>query len=94
MRTANEYICRCPPPEGRAQAQGQRITPVMSSRASIISIWVCFILLLTLGVVMVASTGTCVPGQDELPWTSTFLGKQCMFALLGLVIALVLSKVD
>ncbi|MBR6575659.1 MAG: cell division protein FtsW [Akkermansia sp.] len=66
----------------------------MSSRASIISIWVCFILLLTLGVVMVASTGTCVPGQDELPWTSTFLGKQCMFALLGLVIALVLSKVD
>ena len=66
----------------------------MTARASIISIWVCFILLLTLGVVMVASTGTCVPGQDELPWTSTFLGKQCMFALLGLVIALVLSKVD
>lgn len=66
----------------------------MSTRLSIISIWVCFILLLVLGVVMVASTGSCVPGQAELPWYDTFLGKQCAFALLGLVTALCLSRVD
>ena len=66
----------------------------MSSRASIISIWVCFILLLVLGVVMVASTGACVPGQEELPWQGTFLGKQCIYGLLGLSVALVLSKAD
>ena len=66
----------------------------MTSRVCIISIWVCFILLLVLGIIMVASTGTCVPGQEELPWNDTFLGKQCMFALMGLVLALVLSKID
>ena len=66
----------------------------MTSRVSIISIWVCFILLLVLGVVMVASTGTCVPGQDELPWHGTFLGKQCMFALVGIGLALFLSRID
>ena len=66
----------------------------MTSRVSIICIWVCFILLLVLGVVMVASTGSCVPGQENLPWYDTFLGKQCMFALLGLVCALGLSLID
>jgi cell division protein FtsW len=66
----------------------------MTSRVSIISIWVCFILLLVLGVVMVASTGTCVPGQDELPWHGTFLGKQCMYALVGIGLALFLSRID
>lgn len=66
----------------------------MTTRVSIISIWVCFILLLVLGVVMVASTGTCVPGQDELPWHGTFLGKQCMFALVGIGLALFLSRID
>lgn len=66
----------------------------MTSRVCIISIWVCFILLLVLGIIMVASTGTCVPGQEELAWNDTFLGKQCMFALMGLVLALVLSKID
>lgn len=66
----------------------------MTTRLSIISIWVCFILLLVLGVVMVASTGSCVPGQAELPWNDTFLGKQCMFALLGLTLALFLSRID
>ena len=66
----------------------------MSTRLNIICMWICFILLLILGVVMVASTGTCVPGQEELEWNDTFLGKQCMFALMGLVLALVLSKID
>ena len=66
----------------------------MTSRVSIICIWVCFILLLVLGVVMVASTGSCVPGQENLPWYDTFLGKQCMFALLGLACALGLSLID
>ena len=66
----------------------------MTSRVSIICIWICFILLLVLGVVMVASTGSCSPGQDKLPWYDTFLGKQCMFAVGGLGLALFLSKVD
>lgn len=66
----------------------------MTSRVSIICIWVCFILLLVLGVIMVSSTGTCVPGQAELAWHATFLGKQCMFALLGLGLALILSRID
>ncbi|MBR3902234.1 MAG: cell division protein FtsW [Akkermansia sp.] len=66
----------------------------MTSRVSIISIWVCFILLLVLGIVMVASTGPCVAGQEKLAWYSTFLGKQCIFALLGLSAAMFLSYVD
>lgn len=66
----------------------------MTTRLSIISIWICFILLLVLGVVMVASTGSCVQGQAELPWYDTFLGKQCMFAMLGLVTALGLSRIN
>ena len=66
----------------------------MTARVSIISIWVCFILLLVLGVVMVASTGSCVPGQEELPWHGTFLGKQCLYGTLGIVLALGLSKID
>ena len=66
----------------------------MTSRFSIVCIWISFILLLVLGVVMVASTGSCVPGQDELAWYNTFLGKQCIFALVGLTAALGLSRVD
>ena len=66
----------------------------MISRISIICIWISFILLLVLGIIMVASTGTCVQGQEALPWYDTFLGKQCIFALVGLGIALGLSRVD
>lgn len=64
----------------------------MSTRLNIICVWICFILLLVLGVIMVASTGSCVPGQEKLEWYKTFLGKQCMFALLGLGIALFISR--
>ncbi|MBR2314541.1 MAG: FtsW/RodA/SpoVE family cell cycle protein [Akkermansia sp.] len=66
----------------------------MTSRVSIICIWVCFILLLILGLIMVASTGSCVPGQAEKAWYSTFLGKQCIFAGVGLVLAFGFAKVD
>lgn len=66
----------------------------MTSRVSIICIWVCFILLLILGLVMVASTGSCVPGQAEKAWHATFLGKQCIFAGVGLVFAFIFAKVD
>ena len=66
----------------------------MISRISIICIWICFILLLVLGIIMVASTGTCVQGQEALPWFDTFLGKQCIFALIGLGGALWLSRID
>ena len=66
----------------------------MSPRINIICIWICFILLLVLGVIMVASTGTCVPGQEKLEWSSTFLGKQCKYGMGGLVLALMLSRFD
>lgn len=66
----------------------------MTSRLSIICIWICFILLLVLGIIMVASTGSCVQGQEKLEWYNTFLGKQCIFACLGTGLALFLSWVD
>lgn len=66
----------------------------MTPRLSIISVWICFILLLVLGIIMVASTGTCVQGQEQLPWNDTFLGKQCMYAFVGLAAALFLARVD
>lgn len=65
----------------------------MSTRLSIIVIWLCFIILLILGIVMVASTGLCaaVPhGEDP----TMFLKKQAAFGLLGLGGALFLSTVD
>ncbi len=64
----------------------------MSSRLSIITIWVCFIALLVLGVVMVASTGLCAPNPGSS--SEMFLIKQCSFALLGLALALGISVVD
>lgn len=65
----------------------------MSTRISIICIWFCFITLLVLGIMMVASTGLCAPvGENEDP--STFLRKQSQFALLGLGIALTISCID
>lgn len=66
----------------------------MSSRLSIIVIWVCFIALLVLGVVMVASTGLCAAVPQGVSPVQQFLVKQCGFALLGLVVALGLSAVD
>ncbi len=65
----------------------------MSSRLSIIFIWLCFIILLVLGIMMVASTGLCayVPNGGD---PSQFLVKQCCFGLLGLLAALAVSAVD
>ena len=64
----------------------------MSPRLNIICIWICFILLLVLGVIMVASTGSCVPGQEKLAVHQTFLGKQCMYGFGGLCLALLISR--
>ena len=65
----------------------------MSTRLSIICIWFCFITLLVLGIMMVASTGLCAPvGEKGDPMD--FLIKQSIFAVLGLVAALVVSAVD
>lgn len=65
----------------------------MSTRLSIICIWFCFITLLILGIMMVASTGLCAPvGENETP--TTFLRKQSLFAMMGLGIALAISCVD
>lgn len=65
----------------------------MSTRLSIIVIWLCFIILLIMGIVMVASTGLCasVP-HGESP--ANFLIKQCIFAFIGLLVALGLSVFD
>lgn len=65
----------------------------MSSRLSIICIWICFTALLVLGVIMVASTGLCatVPAGTS---ATQFLVKQCGFAMLGLLVALGLSATD
>lgn len=65
----------------------------MSTRLSIICIWFCFITLLILGIMMVASTGLCATVPDgEDP--ADFLRKQSLFAVLGLFGALVVSTID
>ena len=64
----------------------------MSSRLSIICIWFCFTILLVLGVVMVASTGLSAPPVNGVE--QDYLGKQCGFALLGLGLALLMSRMD
>ena len=65
----------------------------MSSRLSIICIWFCFIILLVLGIMMVASTGLCayVPNGGD---PSQFLVKQCIFGFMGLLAALAISAVN
>lgn len=60
----------------------------MSSRLSIICLWVSFIFLLVFGVVMVASTGPCAPRESGL------LNKQAIFAAGGLIAALCISAMD
>ncbi len=64
----------------------------MSSRLSIMCIWFCFITLLVFGVVMVASTGLCAPAPHGSP--EEYVWKQCGFGFLGLVLALIISRVD
>ncbi len=65
----------------------------MSSRISIICVWLCFISLLVLGVVMVASTGL----SAHIPNGGTqvdYIIKQCRYGLAGLVVALFISRYD
>lgn len=65
----------------------------MSARLSIVCIWLCFIILLVLGIMMVASTGLSayVPNGGS---SAQFLYKQCGFAFLGLVAALGVSAMN
>ena len=63
----------------------------MTARLSIICIWICFIALLIIGIVMVASTSTGVSGSTE---ASVALTRQGIFAGLGLMAALVISRFD
>lgn len=63
----------------------------MAARISIICIWVCFITLLVLGIVMVASTGT---GASDSEMAIDAMAKQGKFALGGIAVALFLSKID
>lgn len=66
----------------------------MSTRLSIICIWVCFILLLIMGIVMVASTGLSAPPPGPNTSSTSYIIKQSSFALLGLGVALGLSAFD
>lgn len=66
----------------------------MSTRLSIICIWVCFILLLIMGIVMVASTGLSAPPPGPNASSTSYIIKQSSFALLGLGVALGLSAFD
>lgn len=65
----------------------------MTTRLSIICIWFCFILLLIMGIVMVASTGLSAPVPQGTSNTS-FIFKQSLFGALGLGGALALSAFD
>lgn len=65
----------------------------MSTRLSIICIWFCFILLLIMGIVMVASTGLSAPAPPGSSNTS-FIFKQSLFGAIGLGGALALSAID
>ena len=59
----------------------------MTSRLSIITLWISFIALLVLGLIMVASTGLCTTDHGCVQ-------KQCGFALAGLMGALLASSYD
>ncbi|MEG1507024.1 MAG: putative peptidoglycan glycosyltransferase FtsW [Akkermansia sp.] len=63
----------------------------MSSKISIIFVWITVILLLTMGLVMVASTGVWVETEEE---QYSMLMRQALFAGVGLVVALFLAKWD
>ncbi len=65
----------------------------MSTRLSIICIWFCFITLLVLGVVMVASTGLSAHAPNG-GTQMDYITKQCGYGFFGLVCALVISKID
>lgn len=66
----------------------------MSPRLSIICIWFCFIILLVLGIMMVASTGLCAHVGENGDSPSMFLIKQGCFCVLGLFAALAISAVN
>lgn len=63
----------------------------MSTKLSIIFVWVTVILLLAVGLVMVASTGKWAEADDV---QYEMLYRQSLFAGLGLIVALVLARVD
>ncbi len=65
----------------------------MSSRISIICIWFCFIALLVIGVVMVASTGLSAHAPNN-GTPADYIIKQCKYGFAGLVAALIISRYD
>lgn len=65
----------------------------MSSRLCILSLWFCFIALLSIGLVMVASTSTCVPVPKGVsPYL--LLTKQIIFSVTGLAVTIAIAFVD
>ncbi len=65
----------------------------MSSRICIITIWVCFVMLLCLGIIMVASTSTVAKVGDGGDAYGLLRG-QVNSAVIGLCLALILSLFD
>ncbi len=65
----------------------------MSTRISIICIWFCFISLLVLGVVMVASTGLSAHAPNG-GTQMDYIIKQCRYGFVGLLLALLISRYD
>lgn len=63
----------------------------MSTKLSIIFVWVTIILLLVMGLVMVTSTGVWTEKEGSAYVT---LIRQCIFAGLGIAAALVLARID
>ena len=63
----------------------------MTSKISIIFVWIMVILLLVTGLVMVASTGVWVEPEEE---QYNMLFRQSLFAGVGLIGALVFAKID
>jgi len=65
----------------------------MTSRFCILSLWFCFIALLSIGLVMVASTSPCVPvPQGVSPYL--FLIKQVVFSIAGLTFTIAIAFID
>lgn len=63
----------------------------MSSKLSIIFVWVAVIVLLVMGLVMVASTGVWAESEAE---QYTMLTRQSVLAAVGLVGAIIISRLD
>ncbi len=66
----------------------------MLARISIVLLWLSVISLLVIGLVMVSSTSSVLPSSDTGGNPYHFIQRQCVWAVIGLVAAGVLSAID